>query len=97
MTMEALASEDNLMRAFEKVAQNDGAPGPDRQSVDEVRAHLDVVLPALRRELLEGSYRPGLIRRVWIQKAGGGLASCPPAPPCPPASPEGSDGEQTWR
>ncbi|KYF62489.1 group II intron reverse transcriptase/maturase [Sorangium cellulosum] len=72
MTMEEVASEDNLMRAFEKVAQNDGAPGPDRQSVAEVRAHLDIVLPALRRELLEGSYRPGLIRRVWIPKAGGG-------------------------
>ncbi|WP_437783580.1 reverse transcriptase domain-containing protein [Sorangium sp. So ce1097] len=72
MTMEEVASEDNLMRAFERVAQNDGAPGPDRQSVDEVRAHLDVVLPALRRELLEGSYRPGLIRRAWIPKAGGG-------------------------
>jgi RNA-directed DNA polymerase len=72
MTMEEVASEDNLMRAFEKVAQNDGAPGPDRQSVDEVRAHLDAVLPALRRELLEGNYRPGLIRRVWIPKAGGG-------------------------
>jgi hypothetical protein len=28
MTMEEVASEDNLMRAFEKVAQNDGAPAP---------------------------------------------------------------------
>jgi RNA-directed DNA polymerase len=72
MTMEEVASEDNLMRAFEKVASNDGAPGPDRQSVDEVREHLDVVLPALHRELLEGTYRPGEIRRVWIPKAGGG-------------------------
>ncbi|XXU46825.1 reverse transcriptase domain-containing protein [Sorangium sp. So ce1014] len=72
MTMEEVASEDNLMRAFEKVPQNDGAPGPDRQSVDEVRAHLGSVLPVLRRELLDGSYRPGLIRRVWIPKAGGG-------------------------
>ena len=72
MTMEEVASEDNLMRAFEKVASNDGAPGPDRQSVDEVREHLDVVLPALHRELLEGTYQPGLIRRVWIPKAGGG-------------------------
>jgi hypothetical protein len=65
MTMEEVASEDNLMRAFEKVASNDGAPGPDRQSVDEVREHLDVVLPTLHRELLEGTYRPGEIRRVW--------------------------------
>jgi group II intron reverse transcriptase/maturase len=72
MTMEEVASENNLMRAFEKVASNDGAPGPDRQSVDEVREHLDVVLPALHRELLDGTYQPGLIRRVWIPKAGGG-------------------------
>jgi len=72
MTMEEVASEDNLRRAFEKVASNDGAPGPDRQSVDEMSAHLDVVLPLLHRELLDGSYQPGLIRRVWIPKSGGG-------------------------
>src|SRR5262245_4954962 len=72
MTMEEVASQENLRRAFEKVASNDGAPGPDQQSVDEVRAHLDVVLPMLHRELLDGSYRPGLIRRVFIPKSGGG-------------------------
>lgn len=72
MTMEEVASEENLMRAFERVASNDGAPGPDRQSVDEVREHFGEVLPALNRSLLDGSYRPGLIRRVWIPKAGGG-------------------------
>jgi RNA-directed DNA polymerase len=72
MTIEEVASQANLRRAFEKVASNDGAPGPDRQSVDEVRAHLDDVLPTLHRELLDGSYRPGLIRRVWIPKSGGG-------------------------
>jgi RNA-directed DNA polymerase len=72
MTMEEVASQENLRRAFEKVASNDGAPGPDRQSVDEVREHLEVVLPMLHRELLDGSYQPGLIRRVWIPKSGGG-------------------------
>lgn len=72
MTLEEVASESNLRRAFERVASNDGAPGPDRQSVAEVREHLDAVLPTLNRELLEGSYRPGLIRRVWIPKPGGG-------------------------
>ncbi len=70
--MEEVASQDNLRRAFERVASNDGAPGPDRQSVDQVRAHLDAVMPMLHRELLDGSYRPGLIRRVWIPKSGGG-------------------------
>jgi group II intron reverse transcriptase/maturase len=72
MTMEEVASQDNLRRAFERVASNDGAPGSDRRSVDEVREHLDVVLPVLHRELLDGSYQPGLIRRVWIPKSGGG-------------------------
>jgi RNA-directed DNA polymerase len=72
MTMEEVANEENLMEAFRQVASNKGAPGPDRQSVDEVREHLDVVLHTLNRELLDGSYRPGDIRRVWIPKAGGG-------------------------
>lgn len=72
MTMEEVASEDNLLVAFRQVASNDGAAGPDRQSVAVVREHRDEVLGRLRRELLAGSYVPGLIRRVWIPKAGGG-------------------------
>jgi len=72
MTMTEVANEENLRRAFDQVASNDGAPGPDRQSVDEVRERLDAILRVLMRELLEGTYQPGLIRRVWIPKAGGG-------------------------
>jgi group II intron reverse transcriptase/maturase len=72
MTMEEVATHENLKRAFERVAANQGAPGPDRQTIAEVREHLDEWLPALSRALLEGSYRPGLIRRVWIPKPGGG-------------------------
>jgi group II intron reverse transcriptase/maturase len=71
MTMEEVASEGNLRRAFEKVASNDGAPGPDRQSVKEVAKHLERLLPALKQALLSGSYQPGTIRRVWIPKPGG--------------------------
>jgi RNA-directed DNA polymerase len=58
--------------AFEHVAANQGAPGPDRQSIEYVRKHIDDVLKELRTSLQEGSYRPGEIRRVWIPKAGGG-------------------------
>jgi hypothetical protein len=72
MTMEEVASEENLRMAFQQVASNKGAPGPDRQSVVEVREHLDELLPALHGELLNGNYQPGNIRRVWIPKAGGG-------------------------
>jgi RNA-directed DNA polymerase len=72
MTMEAVTNNGNLIGAFEEVAQNRGAPGPDGRGIDEVRKHLGELLPALRRALLDGTYRPGMIRRVWIPKAGGG-------------------------
>jgi group II intron reverse transcriptase/maturase len=68
--MEAVAQ--GLWSAFQKVAANRGAAGPDRQSIEEVRAHLDAMLPQLAQSLLDGTYRPGEIRRVWIPKAGGG-------------------------
>lgn len=72
MRMEEVAAIENLMKAFEQVESNEGAPGPDRQGVREVKNHLKVILPQLRRELVEGNYRPGMIRRVWIPKPGGG-------------------------
>jgi len=69
-TMEEVVSR--LEEAFENVAKNRGAPGPDGQSIEEVRKHLSELLPKLSASLLEGSYIPGEIRRVWIPKAGGG-------------------------
>lgn len=72
MTMEEMASDVNLRRAFARVAANSGAPGADRESVDDVRKHLEDVVTTLRRTLLDGTWRPGLIRRVWIPKSDGG-------------------------
>lgn len=72
MSMEEVAAEGNLMGAFEEVESNEGAPGPDRQNVREARDHLSEIPPRLRRELLDGSYRPRMIRGVWIPKPGGG-------------------------
>lgn len=54
------------------MAANHGAPGPDGQTIEEVREHLDEVLPKLSKALLAETYVPGDIRRVWIPKAGGG-------------------------
>jgi group II intron reverse transcriptase/maturase len=68
-TMEAVVG--GLWRAFESVAANKGAPGPDRQSIEHVREHLFDLVPKLSQALLAGDYRPGEIRRVWIPKAGG--------------------------
>lgn len=69
-TMEKVC--ERLVTAFQNVASNRGAPGPDRQSIEEVREHLEELVPELREALLRGTYEPGNIRRVWIPKAGGG-------------------------
>lgn len=69
-TMEQVV--EALGEAFTHVALNQGAAGPDGASIEEVAKHLDTIVPALGRALLEGSYRPGYIRRVWIPKSGGG-------------------------
>jgi RNA-directed DNA polymerase len=69
-TMEEVT--ERLGAAFARVSSNKGAPGPDRQSIQEVRRHLETLLPSLKASLLDGSYRPGDIRRVWIPKSGGG-------------------------
>jgi group II intron reverse transcriptase/maturase len=68
-TMESVTNF--LAEAFEKIASNKGAPGPDRQSIEQVREHLSEVLSELRTALHEGTYSPGSIRRVWIPKADG--------------------------
>lgn len=69
-TMEEVAGR--LPSAVAKVVSNKGAPGPDGQTIDELREQWAVIYPKLRADLLAGNYRPGVIRRAEIPKAGGG-------------------------
>lgn len=61
-----------LDAAFRSVASNRGAPGPDRQTISQVRACWVALRRELAAALLDGSYLPGDIRRVWLRKEGGG-------------------------
>ena len=61
-----------LAMAFQNVASNKGAAGPDGRSIEEVRKHLPRLLPKLTKAMLKGTYQPGNIRRVWIPKGSGG-------------------------
>jgi len=70
--LDGVASLPNLARALLNVARNRGAAGVDGQCVDEVVELAPELLPRLRQALIEGSYLPGDIRRVWIPKSGGG-------------------------
>jgi RNA-directed DNA polymerase len=70
--LEDVASEANLALALLNVVRNEGAPGIDGQTVEEAEADAPKLLPRLHRALLEGRYRPGDVRRVFIPKPGGG-------------------------
>lgn len=70
--LERVASRRNLVAALYNVVRNKGAPGVDGRSVEDVAGAAPAILDALRITLLEGTYEPGDIRRVWIPKPGGG-------------------------
>jgi len=70
VTMEEVASR--LTAALVKVVSNKGAPGPDGQTVGELLEQWPSAGPKLAADLLGGRYRPGVIRRAMIPKAGGG-------------------------
>ena len=70
--MESVASARNLAQALLNVLRNKGAPGVDGRSVEQVVEEAPALLPELQKSLLDGTYQPGDIRRVWIPKPGGG-------------------------
>jgi RNA-directed DNA polymerase len=63
-------AEKNLGRALEKVVENGGSAGIDRQSVREMEMHKEKEIGDLQRELREQTYRARPVKRVWIEKPG---------------------------
>jgi len=65
--------EDILAHAYRLAKANAGAPGVDDQSFAEIEtAGRETWLAGVRKELIEGSYRPQPVRRVRIPKPAGG-------------------------
>src|ERR1700726_2880692 len=71
-SMEAIVERNNLRRALEQVQRNKGAPGVDGMTIGKLAPYLKEHWPAIRVQLLEGSYKPQPVRRVEIPKATGG-------------------------
>ena len=61
----------NLQRALKQVRQNQGAPGIDGMSVDELPEYLRHHWPEIRAQLVAGSYRPKPVKRVEIPNPDG--------------------------
>jgi RNA-directed DNA polymerase len=73
MVMEEVLRRENLLRAYQRVKRNGGAPGVDGMTVEELGTHLVRRWEAIREELLAGRYRPAPVRSVEIAKPSGGM------------------------
>lgn len=71
--MEAVVERENMMAAYKRVMANQGAPGADGMTVEELKAYLGAHWPRIRKELLEGRYIPQPALAVEIPKPGGGV------------------------
>ena len=70
--LDAALTRENLKRAFKRVRSNKGAAGVDGLDIDQTARHLVTAWPAIREQLLKGTYRPSPVRRVTIPKPDGG-------------------------
>ncbi|MCA9166037.1 MAG: group II intron reverse transcriptase/maturase [Planctomycetales bacterium] len=69
--LETALSEANLEQARKNVKANRGAPGPDGITLREFPDWFRPRWPTIRQQLLDGTYRPGPVRRKSIDKPDG--------------------------
>src|SRR6202453_3418286 len=70
--MEEACEREHCQQALRRVKANKGAPGVDGMNVHELAEYLKQHWPAIRDQLLSGTYRPQPVRRVEIDKPDGG-------------------------
>jgi RNA-directed DNA polymerase len=71
MSIEEVLRRENMQDAFNRVKQNQGAPGVDGMTVDELASALVARWEAIRKEILEDRYQPQPVRKVEIPKPDG--------------------------
>jgi RNA-directed DNA polymerase len=71
--MEEVCERENLKEALWRVKANKGSAGIDGITTDEITGYLKQHWPAIREQLLNGTYEPKPVRRVEIPKPDGGV------------------------
>jgi RNA-directed DNA polymerase len=71
--MEAVCERENLKEALRQVKANKGSSGVDGMTVAALSDYLRRHWPAIREQLLNGTYEPKPVRRVEIPKPDGGV------------------------
>src|SRR5579862_7463833 len=71
--MEEVCERENLKEALRQVKANKGSAGVDGMTVGGITDYLKQHWPAIREQLLNGTYEPKPVRRVEIPKPDGGV------------------------
>ena len=71
--MEEVCKRENRRAALKRVRANQGSPGIDGMTVEELPEYLEQHWPAIREQLLSGTYQPKPVLRVEIDKPDGGV------------------------
>jgi RNA-directed DNA polymerase len=71
--MESCVERENMLKAWNRVKQNGGSAGVDSLSIEETAKDLKTKWTGIRDALLKGSYKPKPVRKVEIEKSGGGV------------------------
>jgi RNA-directed DNA polymerase len=71
--MEAVCERENLKEALRRVKANKGSAGVDGMTVGGITDYLKQHWPAIREQLLNGTYEPRPVRRVEIPNPDGGV------------------------
>src|SRR5580698_7537727 len=71
--MEEVCERENLKEALRRVKANQGSAGVDGITVGGITDYLKQQWPAIREQLLNGTYEPEPVRRVEIPKPDGGV------------------------
>lgn len=71
--MEEVCERENCKQALRRVKANKGSAGVDGMTVQQLPGYLKQHWPAIREQLLSGTYKPQPVRRVEIPKPDGGV------------------------
>ena len=66
--MQEVCDRENLKRALRRVKANQGSPGIDGRRVGELPGYLKQHWPAIREQLLSGTYAPQPVKR-WKSRS----------------------------
>jgi group II intron reverse transcriptase/maturase len=70
--LEEILDRRNIEKALVQVETNKGAAGIDGMGCSELRSYINTQWQTLRQNILEGSYKPGPVRKAEIDKPQGG-------------------------